>query len=147
VRSILAIPAILAVLILAPSGVDAAKPQFSTATLCQVLEPCQPPARYASGAFLAPPVVREITLRQVQSACSGYRAFLGDRPYQGAEPVQAALAGGGALGFGIMGCAQLTGSSCIVHVPRDLKAELPELFELVLAHELGHCRGWRHGRN
>lgn len=137
---------ILAALIFTPTGVDAAKPEFSIEMMCAVLQPCQPPARYASGPFLAPPVVREITLRQVQSACGGYRAFLGDRTFQGADTVQAALAGGGALGPGIMGCAQLTGSSCIVHVPGNLKTELPELFELVLAHELAHCRGWRHGR-
>lgn len=134
--------AFLAAFFLASPGVHAAKSQFSTATLCQVLMPCQPPAPYATGPYIAPPVLREVTLRQVQSVCGGYRAFLG-----AATPsVQAAMAGGGAFGFDILGCAQLTASSCVVHVPRDLKVELPELFDLILAHELGHCRGWRHGR-
>jgi hypothetical protein len=33
-----------------------------------------------------------------------------------------------------------------VHVPADLQSQLPDLYRLIVAHELGHCRGWVHAR-
>jgi hypothetical protein len=32
----------------------------------------------------------------------------------------------------------------VVHVPGDLKVAVPELYEVVVQHELAHCRGWVH---
>jgi hypothetical protein len=118
---------ILAILLLPPTTADAMKSRFSTAELCQILQPCQPPAQYARGPFVAKPVVLQVSLREVQSICGGG----GDQAAAG-------------FPYGIFGCAQITESSCIVHVPRELKAEIPELYAQVLAHELGHCRGWVH---
>lgn len=69
-----------------------------------------------------------------------------DAVARGPETVQAVVASGGSFNFGIMGCAELTGTSCIVHVPSDLQAEIPDLYKIVMAHELGHCRGWVHAR-
>ena len=126
---------------------QANKPKYSTAMLCEILQPCQPPARYASGAYLAKPAVRHVTLRQLQGICGGgYAAFLGDKAKQRPVSVQAALASGDAADLGILGCAALDTTSCVVHVASDVRAALPDLYRLVLAHELAHCRGWVHGR-
>lgn len=122
--TILVFAVLLAVGAEAPTAASAAAPQFSNTQLCQILQPCEPPARYRSGPFVAKPVVREVSMGKVQSICGGTHAA--------------------ANGFGIMGCAQIRGGECIVHVPRNLKRELPALFDLVLAHEFGHCRGWTH---
>ena len=104
--------------------------------LCQIMEPCLPPAQYASGPFLAKPVIVNVTLRQVQSICGGgARAFLGDR-----------MTRTGGNDYSIFGCAQLQPTTCIVHVPSDVKAISPELYDVILQHELGHCRGWHHQR-
>jgi hypothetical protein len=135
--------------LLLPVSAASAGESFSTAELCQVLQPCQPPAKFASGPFLEPVVIRKVTLRQIQAICGGARtAALHDHDHDtGAERIHAAMAAG-ALGRGveIMGCAQLQPASCVVHVPAALKAQLPELYALILAHELGHCRGWVHAR-
>jgi hypothetical protein len=126
---------------------QATKARFSATTLCEILRPCQPPPQYASGAFLAKPVVRHVTLRQIQAICGGgYAAFLGDKVKRRPVSLQAALASGDAADLGILGCAALDATSCVVHLPSDVKAALPELYQLVLTHELGHCRGWVHGR-
>ena len=142
--------AALAIVLLALPAVtaQAKKAPFSTATMCEVLQPCRPPAQYASGPFLEPPQIVPVTLRRVQAICgAGYAAFLGkDAIASGPATVQAVKASGGGFNFSIMGCAQLTGNACIVHLPSDLRAEMPELYALVLAHELGHCRGWVHAR-
>jgi hypothetical protein len=114
---------------------------FSKVQLCQVLQPCEPPAKFASGPFLETPVIRKVSLREVQTACGGrYRPFLGDRG------VATATANADSGFPGIMGCAQFVGSACVVHVPRDIEAAVPELYALILAHELAHCRGWVHQR-
>jgi hypothetical protein len=31
-------------------------------------------------------------------------------------------------------------------VPSDVKAISAELYDVILRHELGHCRGWHHRR-
>lgn len=129
-----------AIALMAPMTAHAAK-GYSTEQLCQILQPCQAPPQYASGPYLAKPIVRRVSLQQVQSICGGgYAAFLGKRARP--KSIQAAVASGG--GFGTLGCAQLNATECIVHVPSDLSAVLPQLFRLVLAHELAHCRGWVH---
>ena len=108
-----------------------AGPMYSKPELCKILEPCEPPVQYASGPFLAPPVIRDVPLQEIQADCGGgYRAFLGD----GARNVP-----------GIMGCAQFADGLCIVHLPSDIKAAVPELYDVVRRHELAHCRGWVHG--
>jgi hypothetical protein len=137
--------------LLLPTGVASAaatRAAFTTAELCQILQPCQPPARFASGPFLEPPVIEKVTLRQVQSICGGgYSAFLGKQRDLGPETVQAALASAASSFHSeIMGCAQLQTTRCVVHVPADLQAQLPDLYKLIVAHELGHCRGWVHAR-
>ena len=124
-----------------PFAAHAQKSRYSTTQLCQILQPCQPPAQYASGPYVAKPVIRQVSLRQIQSICgSGYAAFLGTKAHP--DSVQAAVDAGG--DFGTLGCAQLNAGDCVVHVPSDLQAALPELYRLVLAHELAHCRGWVH---
>lgn len=129
-----------------PVPAQATKPRFSTQMLCEILQPCQPPAQYASGAFLAKPVVRHVTLREIQTICGGgYASFLGDKARRPVS-LQAAMASGQAADFGILGCAALDATSCVVHLPSDVKAALPDLYRLVHAHELAHCRGWVHGR-
>ena len=124
-----------------PFTAHAQKSRYSTAQLCQILQPCLPPAQYASGPYVAKPTVRQLSLKQIQGVCGGYARFLGKTP-QGPETVQAAVDAGG--NFGTLGCAQLNAGGCVVHVPSDLQAVLPELYRLVLAHELAHCRGWVH---
>jgi hypothetical protein len=114
---------------------------FSKAQLCVVLQPCEPPAQFASGSFVEKPVIRKITLREIQVVCgAGYRPFLGDRG------VEAAVAAADAGAPSIMGCAQFVGSACVVHVPKDVEAAVPQLYALILAHELAHCRGWVHAK-
>ena len=121
--------AIFAVVVLSVQPVAAKSPQLSTAELCEVLQPCLTPAQYASGPFVEKPVIKLVTFRQVQSIC-GSGGQHGDAVGDDA----------------ILGCAQLTGMGCIVHVPRDIKAKSPQIFDLILAHELAHCRGWVHAR-
>jgi len=58
--------------------------------------------------------------------------------------VQAAAASGDLADFGTLGCAQVNPTNCIVHIPSGLQAVLPDLYRLVLKHELAHCRGWVH---
>jgi hypothetical protein len=144
----LAILASLAMLLPAGMASAGAHDRFSTAELCEILQPCQPPARFASGPFVVPPVIEKVTLRQVQSICGrGYSAFLGKQRNLGPETVQAALASAASSFHSeIMGCAQLQPTRCVVHVPSDLQAQLPDLYKLIVAHELGHCRGWVHAR-
>jgi hypothetical protein len=119
----------LAAMMALPAAAEAA-PEYALATLCQVLQPCQPPAQFASGPYLAPPVILEVTLDEIQAACdNGHRALIGKG--QAAAPA-------------FMGCAAFVGSGCVVHVPADVKLAVPELYDLILAHELAHCRGWVH---
>jgi hypothetical protein len=105
-----------------------AAPQYSRAELCRILTPCDPPRQYASRPFVAPVIIREVTFREIQALCgNGYAAFFG--AHRGPD---------------IMGCAELGSEVCIVHLPRDVKTAVPELFEMVRRHELAHCRGWIH---
>jgi hypothetical protein len=130
---------LISFMLMIPAATQAQK--YSTTQLCEILQPCEAPARYASGPYLAKPAIRHVSLKQIQGICgSAYSRFLG--PRTGHETVQAAVSAN--AGFGTLGCAQLTASACIVHVPSDLRAVLPDLYRLVLAHELAHCRGWVH---
>ena len=105
------------------------KSRFSKAEICEALgHDCEPPAAYRSGPFLEPPRVVSVSMQQIQAICAG--------------EVNAATGSG--FPYAVMGCAQLTGSGCIVHVSNSLKTVSPELYNVVLAHELGHCRGWQH---
>ena len=122
----------LVAIVVMATAAHAANPQFSKAQLCQVVQPCEAPARYASGPFLATPVVRQVSLPEVQAICGG-RAL---RPFFGARAAS--------MGTGIMGCARFDGSACVVHVPKDVKAAIPDLYDVILRHELAHCRGWVH---
>lgn len=99
--------------------------EFSTATMCAALQPCMAPAKYSSGEFPEKPIIKHVTMNQLQAICGS--------------------SGDNASGTdGVIGCAQHTGTACIVHLPSKLRAEIPELYRLVLAHELAHCRGWKH---
>jgi len=130
-RNVLLLPAALAAAIvgsLAPTPSLASQSRFTKAELCQVLYPCEPPTRYRSGRFVKQPRIVDVSMRQVEAICAGRvsHARNGDFPYT------------------VMGCAELTGTECIVHISTSLKTVSPLLYDLVLAHELGHCRGWRH---
>jgi hypothetical protein len=108
-----------------PAAAHAA-PRYSEATLCKILVPCEPPAQYAAGPYLAPPIIRQVTLARIQTVCrNAGDASSGDLP-------------------GIMGCAAFEAGACVVHVPSDLKSTIPELYSVILRHELAHCRGWVH---
>ncbi len=111
-----------------PDPAMAMKSRFSKAELCQVLYPCEPPARYQSGPYLEKPRIVSVSMQQVQAICAGHSD----------------MAAGSGFPFTVMGCAQLTGTECVVHVSDSLKKVSGDLYKLVLAHELGHCRGWRH---
>lgn len=120
--------------VLPSDAATAMQSQSQRNQLCQIMQPCLPPLLYASGPFLAKPVIIPVTLREVQSICGdGARAFLGDRVNTAATP------------FSIFGCAELGPTACVVHVPKDVKAISADLYDMILQHELGHCRGWRHG--
>ena len=126
-----------AAVVLTAASVDthAAGLRTSTAELCEMLVPCQPPAQFARGPYLGTPVIRHVGMRHIETICgfSGYEAFLGRRT------IHTAGSGGD-----VLGCTEITGGSCIVHLPSELRARLPALYRLVLAHEMGHCRGWVH---
>jgi hypothetical protein len=109
-------------------GPTQAAPRFSVDEICEILVPCLPPARYDHGPFVEPPLILDVTLRQIQSICSN-----GD---EGPAPE-------GTLPS-IMGCAEFEDGKCVVHVPSDIEASIPDLYKVVLRHELGHCRGWTH---
>jgi hypothetical protein len=116
-----------------PSAAVAMQSQSHRNELCQIMQPCMPPPAYASGPFLAEPVIVNVSMRQIQKICGGgARAFLGDH-------VNAA-----GSSYSIFGCAKLEGTKCIVHVPSDVRAISADLYDVILEHELGHCRGWRH---
>jgi len=120
-------------LLAASTAAWAMQSQSQRNELCQIMEPCLPPPAYASGPFLAKPVIINVTMRQVQKICgSGARAFLGDRVNTAGTP------------YSIFGCAKLEATACIVHVPSDVKAISADLYDVILQHELGHCRGRRH---
>ena len=107
---------------------QAMKHRFSKAVMCQALgHTCEAPARYRSGPFLEPPRIVSVSMQRIQAICVG----------------EVSAASGSIFPYSVMGCAQLTGSGCMVHVSNSLK-EVAGLYELVLAHELAHCRGWRH---
>jgi hypothetical protein len=111
-----------------PAVAHASPPRFSVDQICKILEPCLPPAKYDSGSFVEPPVIVPVTLTQIQSICSN--------DIDGISP---------GSGFpSIMGCATFEGGKCVVHVPADVSATIPDLYNVVLRHELGHCRGWTH---
>lgn len=125
--------------IAATVGADAQKTRRaapSIAELCELLSPCLPPAAFASGPFLGRPVVRHVGMSQLSTICNGggYGAHNGDL-----NSIHAFTSGGETLG-----CAQLAGNECVIHLPLDLHTKLPALYRLVRNHELGHCRGWTH---
>jgi hypothetical protein len=110
---------------------------FSKVQLCQILQPCEVPQRFASGPFREKPVVRKVSLRDIQTICGGRRPFPGNRDRAAAADADVP---------GLLGCAQFVGGACVVHVPGDLEAAVPELYRLIVDHELAHCRGWVHRR-
>ena len=135
----------LIVVAVAPMTANAKMAQFSIETMCAALQPCQPPAKYASGPLLKPSHIVNVTLGQVQKICGrGWIAFLGEEAFAGGPGTVQAMTAGENFGPSVLGCAQLTAANCVVHVPSEFKSELPELYDLVLAHELAHCRGWVH---
>ena len=129
-----------------PAAAQAApvhKARYSTETLCEIVQPCLPPAQYARGPFLARPAIKLMSLERIQSACADGFAMRGTLP-ESARSVQAAVSMGADLGT--LGCAQVQATQCEVFLPSDLRRVLPQLYSLVLTHELGHCRGWVHDR-
>jgi hypothetical protein len=90
-------------------------------TACLGLPTCQPPAKYASGPFLQKPIIRIVSARDLQSIC------------------QYAI---GAQGDTILGCAEMTGTTCLVRIAKEVRQA--GLYETVVNHELAHCRGWRY---
>jgi hypothetical protein len=117
----------LAGLVLASASLagGVAHAEFAHDTICQILQPCDPPAQYSSGPFLAQPVIMDMDQHEMALTCNG----------------SAHGAAGGALG-----CATFKQGYCIVTMSRDIKETLPELYQVILQHELGHCRGWVHPR-
>lgn len=95
----------------------------SASDLCMLLQPCKAPARYASGAYIAKPEVREVSMQTVSQYCNDTHV---------------------AAGAGALGCATIEGGTCLVLVPKEVRAISPQLFKLIVEHELAHCRGWVH---
>lgn len=92
-------------------------------THCLGVPTCLPPAKYASGPFLQPPVIRLVRARDLQSICAN---------------------GIGAPGDTIVGCSEMTETTCLVRIAREARLGSGSLYQAVLNHELAHCRGWRH---
>jgi hypothetical protein len=95
----------------------------SASDLCELLQPCRAPAKYASGTFLAKPDVREVGMDVVRARCNDVHV---------------------AAGEGALGCASFEGDRRVVIVPAAVKKISPGLFRLLVEHELAHCRGWVH---
>jgi len=105
-----------------------ASQRFSVDEICKILVPCLPPAKYDHGPFVEPPLIVDVTLSQIQSICSNGNEGVVE---EGSLP-------------SIMGCAEFEDGKCVVHVPADIETTIPDLYNVVLRHELGHCRGWTH---
>ena len=120
-------------------------PHFTTSELCAVLLPCLPPTRYTRGPFVEPPTIERVSLATIQQACSTGENIVLSPSGKATPRVQQALGNFGG-GLSIMGCALITNTSCIVHVPSDVEKVIPRLYDIVVEHELGHCRGWVHPR-
>ena len=113
--------------------------------LCAVLLPCLPPTRYTRGPFVEPPTIERVSLATIQQACSTGENIVLSPTSKKTPRIQQALGNFGG-GLSIMGCALITNTSCIVHVPSDVEKVIPRLYDIVVEHELGHCRGWVHPR-
>lgn len=92
--------------------------------LCQIVDHCRAPARYATGPFRAEPVVRTMDARNLATWCSNGQGLGGQE--------------------GPLGCTELGSDRCLVFISDKVRPASRELYDLVLAHELAHCRGWIH---
>jgi hypothetical protein len=108
---------------------DSAHAKVTKREFCAVMQYCRIPARYRNGPFLAKPVIREVSLVEVKRGCSAG----GD------------VASKGILSEYILGCARIVGANCVIYVPKEVRTISSEIFDMVLEHELAHCRGWVHG--
>src|SRR6185503_18746319 len=97
--------------------------QAHDGTACLGLPTCQPPSKYTSGPFLQRPIIRIVSGRALQSICAN---------------------GVGASGDTIVGCAEMTGTTCVIRIAKEARQAGASLYNAVLNHELAHCRGWRH---
>jgi hypothetical protein len=125
---IVCIAGLLAIGLTATIAPDGASAKLNKREFCAATQYCRIPARYRSGPFLAKPLLREVSLREIQKRCSGHTVV----PFGVANPV--------------VGCARLQGEDCVVYLPKEVRAISEEMFAMVVEHELAHCRGWVHGR-
>ena len=109
---------------------NAAYAKLKKADFCEAAKYCRIPAKFRSGPFLAQPQLREVSLRDIQKRCSKSGHAAG--PFGVASPV--------------VGCAMFQGTNCVVYLPKEVRAISQEMFDMVVEHELAHCRGWTHGR-
>jgi len=126
---------IVVVALVAAGGIAGVAPNSAYAKVtkrefCAVMQYCRIPARYRKGGFLAKPVIREVSLSEVREGCS----------------TTTEVSRKGILADYILGCARIVGANCFIYVPKDVRTISDEIFEMVLEHELAHCRGWVHGK-
>jgi hypothetical protein len=122
------IAALLAIGLVAGIAADAGHAKVKKRDFCAATQYCRIPAQFQRGPFLAKPLLREVSLREIQKRCSGHSMV----PFGVANPV--------------VGCARLQSENCVVYLPKEVRAISEEMFAMVLEHELAHCRGWVHGR-
>jgi hypothetical protein len=122
------VAALLAISLAATVAADVAYAKLNRQEFCAATRYCRIPARFLSGPFLAKPLLREVPLREIQKRCSDHAVI----PFGVASPV--------------VGCARFQSENCVVYLPKEVRAISQEMFDMVVEHELAHCRGWVHGR-
>lgn len=108
---------------------DSAYAEVTRREFCSVMQYCRIPLRYRKGPFLAKPVIREVSVSEVRKGCS----------------TNAEGASKGILDDYVLGCARIVDEECVIYVPTEARMISDEIFDMVIEHELAHCRGWVHG--
>ena len=104
----------------------AASAAFANPLFEQLVPFPYPPDRYAGGPFIAQPVIQEVPLRALARYCTDTGTAVNDHV------------------DGPLACAVLGDGLCRIYMPSDIRQVADGLYEFILQHELGHCRGWRH---
>lgn len=127
--SVIVVVAIVAtgVLVVVPHS---ARAKLTKRDFCAVMQYCRIPARFRKGPFLAKPIVHEVSLPEIRENCT-----------TGGETAKP-----GILSDYVLACARMLGDNCVVYVPSEVRSISQDIFDMVLEHELAHCRGWQHGR-
>jgi hypothetical protein len=123
------IAALLAIGAFASVVPDTGHAKLSKREFCAVAEYCRIPVQFRRGPFLAQPLLREMPIREIQKNCSRDGHAAG--PFGVNSPV--------------IGCAKFQDTNCVVYLPKEVRDLSKDIFDMVVEHELAHCRGWTHG--